>query len=312
MNGTITTLLNLLQQFPQGNPKDDYKWLPTSIANNIYSNYLEVPENISSYHDLAQVVGQANLDLVDFMYLLGFTLADGYVQRTSKTSFSLRSTLSTVYDWSIDILENLSQSLSPLAHSTIHNTERNPNDILEFSNSSPLFVWIREVVFGLKPLEKKTYSEFNGDWILRAPEDLRIAFLQGIADGDGYASVIAQRIGLGSIRNAKFIHQLLATLGIKSYLRKKGVETIQHDSIFKAASLPIFRHANDKTEALNELCEMLRDRPRRKAVSSDEIKIIVALAKKGLSKYRVAYHLWKKYRISRSPATIGRIIKENS
>ncbi len=220
--------------------------------------------------------------------------------------------MSTVYDWSRDIFDDLSNSLNPITHSRVHDIEREANVVVEFSNSTPLFAWVREVVFGLKPSEKKTYTAFSGEWILGSPESLRIAFIQGVADGDGYASAIAQRVGLGSIMNARFIYRLLSTLNIQSYLRRKGVEIFHLNSLLKSESIQMFRNATDKKENLDEICRMIRARPRRKRVSPAEIKFMIRLAKKGLSPGRIAYQLWKKHGISRNIATVRRIVGENT
>ena len=220
-------------------------------------------------------------------------LADGYIQPTSKTSYSLRILLSQKYEWSKRILEDVSNAFSMLSPSRISYSERQHDSI-----------------FNLGPNDKKTYSTLNADWIHRIPRDSQISFLQGIADGDGYASSIGQRVGIASLANKRLIKKILKTFNIESLLRKKGLEIIHHESILNLRNLPLFKNATGRLENLSEICEMINARPKRKRVSSFEISEISRLKQKGLTYGEISLCLWRKHEISRSIATIGRIARQ--
>ena len=309
--GRLSKALYLLQRFPRKQPRENRKWLPTRLDGRIFSDYIEVPDRISDYSEVIEVLRQLQMKPQDIMYVIGFTLSDGYIQLTSKTSFSLRSTLSQNYDWSKLILDDVSDSLSSLGPSRVLSIKRPDDDIWELANSSPLFVWIREVILGLGPDETKTYSPIKADWILTSSKQARIAFLQGLADGDGYASPAAQRVGIGSLVNRHLIRNLLKTLDINSVLHSKGVEIIRHEDIRRAAMLPLFKNATGRLESLSELCDMLDARPKSKRVTPNEIELILKLREHGMSYDQIGLHLWRYYGNSRNKSTIGRIIRQN-
>jgi len=308
--GELSTALYLLQRFPRKQPRENRTWLPTRLDGRIFSEYIEVPDRISDYSEVIEVLHQLQMNPQDIMYVVGFTLSDGYIQLTSKTSFSLRNTLSQKYDWSKLILDDVSDSLSSLGPSRVLSIERPDDDIWELANSSPLFVWIREVILGLGPDETKTYSPMKDDWILTSSKQARIAFLQGLADGDGYSSPAAQRVGIGSLVNRHLIRDLLKTLDINSVLHSKGVEITRHEDIRRAAKLPLFKNATGRLESLFELCDMLNARPKRKRATPKEIELILNLREHGMSYDQIGLYLWRYYGISRSKSTIGRIIRE--
>ncbi|MFQ5831215.1 MAG: hypothetical protein ACE5H4_00740 [Candidatus Thorarchaeota archaeon] len=305
----LPRILRLLQGVPREEPVENWKWLPTRIDGQVFSDWVEVPETLTNVSDVLRVLRQMRMRFQDFMYVIGFAVSDGYVQITSKTSFSLRGLLSKSYTWSKQALDDVSSVFSRVKPNRILRIKRSKDEVWELFVSSPLFVWFREVVLGLNPSEKKTHVPFIGDWILASSEQSRIAFVQGLADGDGYASPVAQRAGISSISNGPFTQALLESLGVKSYLHPSGVEIVRHDSIRRAAQLPLFRNALGRTKSLSELCDMLAARPQRKRVTRQEIEIIRTLSESGLSPGQIGLHLWRTRGISRNIATIGRIVK---
>ncbi|MHA1862505.1 MAG: hypothetical protein ACTSWA_01955, partial [Candidatus Thorarchaeota archaeon] len=241
----------------------------------------------------------------------GITLSDGYIQPTSKTSYSLRILLSQKYDWSKLLLKDVSNSLSMVEHTRTADTKRSTDAISELYSSSPLFLWIREIIFKLRINEKKTYSPIKAEWILTLPKLTRVAFLQGVADGDAYASSVSQRVGIGTLINKPFFNKLLDSLGVHSSPNLSGVEIFKHESIRLMTELPLFKNATSRLENLSELCAMLDARPKRKPVTAKEISLILMLHKSGLSYGDISLQLWRIHNISRSIATIGRIVRQN-
>jgi len=308
--GILPQGLRILREIPTNSPRNGWKWLPLRVEESVYSDFIEVPIKNADFSSLLEVCNQLKLPFQKFMYILGMILADGYIQPTSKTSYSLRILLSQKYEWSKRILEDVSNAFSMLSPSRISYSERQHDSICELYIDSPFFVWMREAIFNLGPNDKKTYSTLNADWIHRIPRDSQISFLQGIADGDGYASSIGQRVGIASLANKRLIKKILKTFNIESLLRKKGLEIIHHESILNLRNLPLFKNATGRLENLSEICEMINARPKRKRVSSFEISEISRLKQKGLTYGEISLCLWRKHEISRSIATIGRIARQ--
>jgi hypothetical protein len=96
----------MIADTPNKNLADENYWLPLSLKGRRFKDFIEVPGRINSYRDLYTVLGRLQKLLLssevhcvdcqndDFMYVLGFTLADGYIAPRSNTSFSLRIGLS--------------------------------------------------------------------------------------------------------------------------------------------------------------------------------------------------------------------------
>ncbi|MHA3961935.1 MAG: hypothetical protein AM325_000220 [Candidatus Thorarchaeota archaeon SMTZ1-45] len=308
--GILPRGLQILKEIPTNPPRNGWKWLPLRVEENVYYDYIEVPIKNIDFSSILEVCKQLKLPFQEFMYILGMILADGYIQPTSKTSYSLRILLSQKYEWSKKILEDVSNSFSMLSPSRISYLERELDSICELCIDSPFFVWMREVIFNLGPNDKKTYSTLKADWIHRIPQDFQIPFLQGIADGDGYASLISQRVGIGSLANKRHIKKILESFNIESLLQKKGIEIVHHASIRNLHNLPLFKNATSRLENLSELCEMIDARPKRKRVTSFEISEISRLRQKGLTYGEISLQLWREHKISRSIATIGRIARK--
>ena len=52
--------------------------------------------------------------------------------------------------------------------------------------------------------------------ILKMPRSMRVVFIQGLADGDGYASIRAFNAGIATNTNMQFVRKLLTSVGIRS------------------------------------------------------------------------------------------------
>ena len=148
----------------------------------------------------------------------------------------------------------------------------------------------------------------KGSWILDAPESVRIAFLQGLADGDGHASVTNQEVGVASICNQHLIGMLLQSLGVKSRPRNTGVLVRNKEAVLRLGSLPLFKHSTKRRENLQELVNMMLARLKRRNYTKAEMKFIIRLHRKGMSYGKIAYELWKTHRISRSPSALSNFV----
>ena len=75
---------------------------------------------------------------------------------------------------------------------------------------------------------------------MTAPRRIRIKFVQGLNDGDGWASVKDQTIGNACEPNIAFVKQLFLTFNIESTDDGRRVRIHKQDSLIRAAQLPFF------------------------------------------------------------------------
>lgn len=115
-----------------------------------------------------------------------------------------------------------------------------------YSERSPLIKWINRACLGLNPRHNTTNQAIMANWLLDAPRSIQIKFLQGLNDGDGYASVKAKALGNACAPNALLKKKILKCLGIysKAYPEKQVI--VRNSSIIKATNLPFFLHAIER------------------------------------------------------------------
>ncbi len=122
-------------------------------------------------------------------------------------------------------------------------TKKNKHDFYRWQGQcSALCEWIFDVCFGLKEKENTTYFAIKGNWILNSSENLRIAFLQGIADSDGYVDMGVLQAGLITKSNIALLEKIFDSMEIhhiRKYLHKRTLATAMIH-IKNAYSLPIF------------------------------------------------------------------------
>ncbi|MBS3794563.1 MAG: hypothetical protein KGY80_06685 [Candidatus Thorarchaeota archaeon] len=268
--GRLPLLLHMIADTPNKNLADENYWLPLSIKGRRFKDFIEVPGRINSYRDLYTVLGRLQKLLLssevhsvdcqndDFMYVLGFTLADGYIAPRSNTSFSLRIGLSRNYKWSANLLRKIQGYLQTYGISTTFGYR---DKVVELRTSlSPFHIWLKEAVFGLQAESSKTYDSVNMDWLLESPRDDRIAFVQGLADGDGYATSLGARpsAGISSLANSKFIKKLLNSLGVNASEYSGKVSLYTKETLRNAAGIPLFRHARSRLENLQKIMESMK------------------------------------------------------
>ena len=178
------------------------------------------------------------------------------------------------------------------------------------STASPFFMWMKKALLGLSAIEKKKEVPIKSDWILKMPPSLRVAFIQGLADGDGYASIRAFVTAIATKTNKQFINDLLASVGISSTIKNTKVLIKQHSEILKAGKLPLFRFATGCQKRLEDLSEVIRNLDRGHGrVPAEHLRIIDELQKQGYTPGQIAEILWYKHGIPRSTSSIERIIQ---
>ncbi len=132
-----------------------------------------------------------------------------------------------------------------------------------------------------------------------------MAFLQGVADGDGHASLKTQTIGLTSKANHRILTEVLNSLGINSSCYDScHVSIHQKESILQSNDVCLFRYAKGRKERLEELAELLRETRFGNHLSTHEVNIIQGYIEQGLSTGEIAENLWTEHRIARRVGSI--------
>jgi len=255
-----------------------------------------------------------------FMYLLGLIVSDGGFDSDSDQSARVVLYASKKYRWSLRLGRAFSNAMGRIGM----NVERRADETkikngktivckVWASQASPLLRWVKEVLLGLERFHSKKESPIDAEWILKMPRDYRVAFLQGLADGDGYASIKSFCLGIASKPNRDFISKLLSTLDIHSNSKKTKVVINRQEDIIKASSLPLFRHATSRKRNHDELCKIigLLDRSHGKVPERDR-KIIMKLHNQGFSFGEITEKLWFDYGIARSTSSVERIVSRHN
>ena len=167
---------------------------------------------------------------------------------------------------------------------------------------------MRKTLFGLLEHHTKANDPVEMEWVFSLDEELRVALLRGIADGDGFASIRSFHTGISTKVNKPFIGKLLKSMDIKSGRYSNGVNILTTDAIRRAEAIKIFLAAEGKTRRLTELVAMLDSMVHRK-IQGEEKDTIIQLHRRGLTDGQITSTLWAEYGIARRPTTIRGFLK---
>jgi hypothetical protein len=322
---------------PKEQPSPEKKWLPLRITGSRLQDFIQVPERISKSEEILGVLLQlrkltvsdeneeSNPEFSDFggiiafMYFLGLTISDGNFDSSKKTVSSsdrVKLKLSKKYDWSETAGRAYCHTLNELGFSTVKGKDEygSFSDIplhVWTSEKSPFFVWVRQELLGLRESRNKNEHGVQPNWILNTPRPWRIALLQGIADGDGFATTKGLYTAIATYTNQEFVTKLLKSLDIDSYSTDIAVGIRGIGDIAKAAKLPMFRFAEGRQRRLEELVSMLESMDWTR-ISEDEESFILELHKQGMKVGGITEKLWEKYGRVHRRNTIYDIIERNS
>jgi hypothetical protein len=259
-------------------------------------------------------------DIVDsFMYVLGFMLSDGNFGKaydSNHAGSTATIALGRAYEWSERFGRAVCYHMGKLGIKTYRQKDMeyskygtsypSSGAYLWQSRFSVLLTWMRRTCLGLKDGMSKTNDSIDGEWILEAPFRWRKSFIQGIADGDGCATVKAQHLSLATSSNTRFFMGLLETFGIQSHVGDGAVRINAHASIHVCKDIEMFRYAKSRRHNLNKLSDMLASVDYSRFITSEQKKIIFDLRNNGLSWGSISEALfdlfgytWPYYAISR-------------
>ncbi len=330
LNGRRPNYIELTRHIPHTPPGRDLKWLPLNLERAfVPTDFIAVPEQITQYLQITNVLNQSQpLDNNAmhqwkqrfgppnpedaFYYLLGLIVSDYEKQRPRVSSTELTLNLSKNYTWSEQVGEAASYYFGQLG---IHSEEGNPYDSSAGkgmchkwrTQKSPLLTWIIRTCIGLQPHQRTTYHPIQADWIRTAPDDLRLAFLQGLSDGDGWADTKSQYIGIYAGPNISLIQDLLASFQIESTVDRKRVRFRRQKCIIIAAELPLFRFATSRKENSEKLAEMMKARKKKKErfIPEEISKLILELHNRKKSSGYIAEYIFNHFGISYDRSSIS-------
>ena len=335
----LPTYVRLAVAVPAEPPEPGKKWLPLRLntRTNLPERFIQVPEVVNSEEDLLSVLrqlqslhtnemtefekryGKESVRL-SFMYLLGLGLSDGQFDSDSDLSARVVLFASKKYKWRVRLGRAFSLAMGKvglIVERRADSTKIRNGKVIECnvwaSQASPFLQWVKTVLFGLRHSLMKKQSPIDAEWILKMPKEYRVAFLQGLADGDGYASIKAFRVGIASKPNGEFIKRLLSTFNIFAKLEKTKVVIKKHEDIIKANNIPLFRHATSRKRNHYELCSIigLLDKSHGK-VPEREIKIIMELHRRGFSCGEITERLWFDHGLARSRGSVEGIVRRRT
>ena len=287
--------------------------MPTRIPKDSFnpSDFIRVPINVNEWLQVQKVISQLKPLQTPQMrfwetkfeemnqeaavaYVLGLLVGDA-AKQSSFQSTDIKLKLSTKYSWSKEMGEGVCYALGKLG--IIAKLSSHPKYAFQwFTERTPVITWMMQEVLGLNFDELTTYNPIRAEWLLNSPRQVRLKFIQGLNDSDGFVSLKGQYIGIASGVNGNFTVGLLSTFGIKSRYSEKSykVSIEEQESIKKACRLPFFQFATGRQSDAAKLLELLEVRSvsRRKPVPLEIIQQIIELREQGLSYGEIAEHIY--------------------
>jgi len=313
-----------------------WKWLPRRLntKTNLPEDFIQVPVEIRSQQNLQDVLKQLPplksktvKDLekelgemsqeVAFMYLLGLMVSDGGFKSDVDYSAKAELFVSKKYSWSSTLGKGFCYTLGKIGLSAKRDSDqekiRENGKIIVFrkysSEASPLLMWMKKALLGLDVSEIKKEVAIKADWILNMPYDWKVAFIQGLADGDGYASVPRFDAAITTTTNEEFFVKLLSLVGIESTAGDNRARIKKYDEILKARELPLFRFASGRKQILDDMYKIIKLKPKgRRHVPDDERQLVMELYRDGLKPGEIVERLWREHGLVRTTAMIGTLI----
>ena len=350
LHGERPWLVNIATKIPSEQPPHDYKWLPKVVGQGIRrEEWIQVPEKVTDYRQVLDVLsklrpldnkemrklalrfGKDGPRAENLMKLMGAICSDSSVPISSTSSMGFGINLSKAYSWSRNFGDSCcyylgliglhahrtSDGRSNVSHISTPTGPREIRGVAQYrweGESSPILRWIRRSCLGYDD-SPKTYQKISADWILSAPRQLRIAFLQGFADGDGSASYKGNYFSISTHSNHEFMRKLFESFELETYTSRTYVRTKGVESLLKVASLPPFKHAATRQRDL-EAAVVMFDATRRNIQtnppSAGEVRFMEDLRRRGFSFGEIRKRLYEKYGYTIDQRDISRLVQGNT
>jgi hypothetical protein len=179
-----------------------------------------------------------------FGFLLGFLVGDAgkyYPEYETRARHYMKSAIATnmaCNEGNARLLRYVQMALDSIGIGSHRIAGRN---VLRWnSEASNLITWMLSVCLGLKRGERTSRNRTVMPWIGSCPKEFVVAFLQGVAESDGYVSKTRNIVEIASVPNADFSYRLIHMLRFTA--RKYAIRrpTRIRTSLEAAAAIPLF------------------------------------------------------------------------
>lgn len=326
----------IASRIPAEIPQRGNKWIPLKIATRIrLEQFIQVPLKITSPEDILDVLrqirplktpameeyerqfGETPRELM-FMFLLGILVSDSWFRSGTSRSTHVTLTASKKYSWGKDLGRGFCYALGKVGISSKRRknqvSQRNGKTTVSrkwASEASPFLQWVKRTLLGLKTSTPKSWTPIQADWILQMPHDWRVAFLQGITDGDGCATVKGFYTDISTTTNSDFLVRLMASLGVHASPSPAGVRIHRKEDTRRSEELPLFKHAVGRQGRLAQL-RIMSESAKWRRISERELETIMDLRRQGFNPGHITEILWNRFGTLRRAQTIRKIIKRES
>lgn len=266
-----------------GTPRQGYQWLPMRLKprGTPDTEWIEVPTEILEYNDILRVIQQLaptensfgmmeqfeykSVDelMVDrpklFCFFGGTVAGDASKPEKGSSRFpsmATHMTLSKAKQNSYRFGEFASLCANASLGLTVHRISDAPSSDQRYTDAecfrwispaSPLIAWTFRVFLGLKEGARTTCDPVRMGWLLNAPKEFKVHFLQGLLESDGWVNPGSDRVVFVSSPNEKLLMGLLQSLDIPCHLYTQSMITRIEFETELGLPLPIFNeriHSN--------------------------------------------------------------------
>ncbi len=219
-----------------GYPLEGSKWLSlNSTRGGLFTGpWIQVPDSIANYDhillvlkQLENILGKGSFQEIQiyFAYFLGMLVGDSSktgIQRKNRVTRRVHIRLSKAFPTNEKLGEYTSFCVRSLGLSMDRKKDCPPGKLNTYpfytwiSQSSSFFQWVYRTVLGLSNQQLTTYDKIYLEWILTAPREFKVSFIQGLADSDGFVDFSSHQVGIITQPNTDLIQRILSSLNIYS------------------------------------------------------------------------------------------------
>ena len=180
-----------------------------------------------------------------FWFLLGFFVGDAgkrYVHNEPQFWHYRKTAMNTrmaYKDSNFRVLRYVQLALDSLGIVS-HQDHSNNSQVHWNSESSNVLTWILQVCAGLKAGQTTSTHMLDMFWMKGCPKNLIIAFLQGLADSDGYVDIRGRYAEIASKPNSAFYKDILDIIGANAHSYPDKNPQMVRITLRHAIRLPLF------------------------------------------------------------------------
>jgi|GEM_PF-1721589 len=257
-----------------GKPRPRCKWLSLALSSHkdLLGPLVQVPNVVTDFKHVLAVIRQLqpsedafsmaarfgfwkgdvkSMQLRFFLYLLGVLVGDAakcaHSTRKSR-SMSIDLVLSKAHTSNLRFGTFVALCANSMGLRMSRSRDRRPTKTMPSpayrwrSQYSLLTSWIVRSCLGMEEGQTTSRDPIALNWILGAPREGRLSFIQGLADSDGFNDVQSLEVHIISSPNARAVQRILESLGVGTRvdrLRRFGTENVVM-SLEDASRLPVY------------------------------------------------------------------------